>query len=112
MFSGINGVSRDTIYRHRRLIKEGGVQTLKRQSSEGHIHGNRTDKETAEVIIEISLDNPILVKFRSQPTSRKAIILTSVPVASAKSTCAKTYKPSPSNAETFGFTLIVILAFS
>jgi len=56
----LSGVSRDTIYRHRRLIKEGGVQALKRQISEDHIHANRTDQETAEVIIEFSLENPHL----------------------------------------------------
>lgn len=28
----LSGVSRDTIYRHRRLIKEGGLQALKRQT--------------------------------------------------------------------------------
>jgi len=32
--SRISGVSRDTIYRHRRLIKEGGIQALKRQVNE------------------------------------------------------------------------------
>ena len=56
----LSGVSRDTIYRHRRLIKEGGVQALKRQISEDHIHANRTDQNTAEAIIEFSLDNPHL----------------------------------------------------
>jgi len=58
--SRISGVSRDTIYRHRRLIKEGGVQALKRQISEDHLHANRTDQETVEAIIEFSLDNPHL----------------------------------------------------
>ena len=32
--SRISGVSRDTIYRHRRLIKQGGIQALKRQVNE------------------------------------------------------------------------------
>lgn len=55
--SRISGVSRDTIYRHRRLIKEGGVQSLKRQISEDNIHANRTDQETTVAIINFSLDN-------------------------------------------------------
>ena len=56
----LSGVSRDTIYRHRKLIKEGGVQALKRQIRAGHIHQNRTDQEVANTVIEFSLDNPHL----------------------------------------------------
>jgi len=58
--SRITGVSRDTIYRHRRLIKQGGVEALKRQETENLFHGNRTDLETAETVIQFSLDNPHL----------------------------------------------------
>lgn len=58
--SRLSGVSRDTIYRHRRLIKEGGIQALKRRINEEHTHGNQTDQETTEAIIEFSLDNPHL----------------------------------------------------
>ena len=56
----ISGVSRDTIYRHRKLIKEGGIQSLKRQVRADHIHGNRTDQEITNTVIEFSLDNPHL----------------------------------------------------
>ena len=56
----LSGVSRDTIYRHRKLIKEGGVQALKRQIRVGHIHQNRTDQEVASTVVEFSLDNPHL----------------------------------------------------
>jgi transposase len=56
----LSGVSRDTIYRHRKLIKEGGLQALKRQVRADHIHGNRTDQEIANTVIEFSLDNPHL----------------------------------------------------
>ena len=55
-----SGVSRDTIYRHRKLIKEGGLQSLKRQVRGDHIHRNRTDQEIANTVIEFSLDNPHL----------------------------------------------------
>ena len=58
--SRLSGVSRDTIYRHRKLIREGGVRALKRQINEDHVHANRTDQETTEAIIEFSLDNPHL----------------------------------------------------
>ncbi|MCH7822518.1 MAG: ISNCY family transposase [Proteobacteria bacterium] len=56
----LSGVSRDTIYRHRKLIKEGGLQALKRHVRTDHIHGNRTDQDIANTIIEFSLDNPHL----------------------------------------------------
>ncbi len=56
----LSGVSRDTIYRHRKLIKEGGVQALKRQVRADHYHQNRTDQEIANTVIEFSLDNPHL----------------------------------------------------
>ena len=56
----ISGVSRDTIYRHRRLIKEGGIAALKRQETSDHYHKNRTDQDTANTVIEFSLDNPHL----------------------------------------------------
>ena len=56
----LSGVSRDTIYRHRKLIKEGGIQALKRQIRADHIHQNRTDQEVAGTVIEFSLDNPHL----------------------------------------------------
>ena len=56
----LSGVSRDTIYRHRKLVKEGGVQALKRQVRTDHIHKNRTDQEVATTVVEFSLDNPHL----------------------------------------------------
>jgi len=56
----ISGVSRDTIYRHRKLIKERGVQALKRQVRTDHVHQNRTDQDVANTVIEFSLDNPHL----------------------------------------------------
>ena len=58
--SRLSGVSRDTIYRHRRLMREDGVQALKRQINDDHVHANRTNQETAAAIIEFSLDNPHL----------------------------------------------------
>ncbi len=56
----ISGVSRDTIYRYRRLIEEGGVDALKRQETTDHYQKNRTDQDTANTVIEFSLDNPHL----------------------------------------------------
>ena len=56
----ISGVSRDTIYRHRKLVREGGVAALKRQVNTEHCHQNRTGQSIANTVIEFSLDNPHL----------------------------------------------------
>ena len=58
--SRLTGVSRDTIYRHRKLIKQGGVEALKRQETPNLHHKNRTDKTTEQIVIEFSLANPHL----------------------------------------------------
>jgi len=67
----LSGVSRDTIYRHRKLIKEGGVQALKRQVRADHCHQNRTDQEVANTVIEFSLDNPHLGQVQVSNQLRK-----------------------------------------
>ncbi|MGB0989144.1 MAG: helix-turn-helix domain-containing protein [Pseudoalteromonas spongiae] len=56
--SRLSGVSRDTIYRHRKLIKQGGIESLKRQETPNLHHKNRTDRAIEEVVIEFSLANP------------------------------------------------------
>lgn len=58
--SRLSGVSRDTIYRHRKLIKQGGIESLKRQETPDLHHKNRTDRGIEEVVIEFSLANPHL----------------------------------------------------
>jgi transposase len=67
----LSGVSRDTIYRHRKLIKEGGVLALKRQIRADHIHQNRTDQEVTSTVIEFSLDNPHLGQVQVSNQLRK-----------------------------------------
>lgn len=66
-----SGVSRDTIYRHRKLIKEGGVLALKRQILASHPHQNRTDQAIADIVIEFSLDNPHLGQLQVSNHLRK-----------------------------------------
>ena len=58
--SRLSGVSRDTIYRHHKLIKQGGIESLKRQETPDLHHKNRTDRAIEEVVIELSLANPHL----------------------------------------------------
>ncbi len=56
----ISGVSRDTIYRHRHILKTQGPEGLKRQVSKNHYHKNRADRTLEKTVIEFSLDNPHL----------------------------------------------------
>ena len=58
--SRLSGVSSETIYRHRKLIKKGGTEALKRQETPALHHKNRTDKAIEEIVIEFSLANPHL----------------------------------------------------
>ncbi|MCG7538280.1 hypothetical protein [Pseudoalteromonas sp. OF7H-1] len=55
-----SGVPCDTIYRHRKLIKQGGIESLKRQEMPNRHHKNRTDRAIEEVVIEFSLANPYM----------------------------------------------------
>ena len=56
----ISGVSRDSIYRLRRIIKEQGPEGLKRQITKDLYHKNRADKTLEKKVVELSLDNPHL----------------------------------------------------
>ena len=37
-------------------MKEGGIQALKRQVNEDNVHGNRTDQEITDTVIELSVN--------------------------------------------------------
>lgn len=58
--SRLSGVSRDTIYRHRRLIKQGGIDALRRQETPDLRHKNRPEEELEKIVIDFSLKNPHL----------------------------------------------------
>ena len=58
--SRLSGVSRDTIYRHRRLLKQGGIEALRRQETPDLRHKNRTAETLEKLVIGFSLQNPHL----------------------------------------------------
>tara|TARA_Y100000815_G_scaffold149537_2_gene135288 strand:- start:12498 stop:14051 length:1554 start_codon:yes stop_codon:yes gene_type:complete len=58
--SRLTGVSRETIYQHRKLIREGGIDALKRQRTPNLHHKNRTEKAVEQIVVEFSLANPHL----------------------------------------------------
>jgi|TARA_B100000408_G_scaffold40992_2_gene31285 hypothetical protein len=55
-----SGVSRDTIYRHLRLVKQGGPEALKRQETPNLRHKNCVDIGIEKAVIEFSLKHPHL----------------------------------------------------
>lgn len=56
----ISGVSRQTIYKNRKILKEQGSQALKRTFKKDHYHKNRAGKNLEKAVIEFSLKNPHL----------------------------------------------------
>lgn len=56
----VSGVSRQTIYRNRKILKEHGPQALKRTFKQDHYHKNRASKGLEETVIQFSLENPHL----------------------------------------------------
>ena len=55
-----SGVSRDTINRHRRLLKEGGSSALKRQETPTLRHKNCTDIGLENTVVQFSIEHPHL----------------------------------------------------
>lgn len=58
--SRLSGVSRDTIYRHRRLLKEGGINALKRQETPNLKHKNCTELSIENTVVQFSIEYPHL----------------------------------------------------
>lgn len=56
----ISGVSRQTIYKNKKLLKEKGALALKRTFDSNRRHKNRISEKLEEQIIEFSLKNPHL----------------------------------------------------
>jgi transposase len=58
--SRLSGVSRDTIYRHLKLVKQGGAEALKRQETPNLRHKNCVDKAIEEAVVQFSVEHPHL----------------------------------------------------
>lgn len=56
--SRLSGVSRDTIYRHRRLLKEGGSNALKRQETSNLRYKNCTELSIENTVVQFSTGHP------------------------------------------------------
>lgn len=58
--SRLSGVSRDTIYRHLKLVKQGGADALKRQETPDLRHKNCVDMAIEDAVIQFSIEHPHL----------------------------------------------------
>ena len=54
------GVSRDTIYRHLKLVKQGSAEALKRQETPNIRHKNCVDKAIEDAVVQFSVEHPHL----------------------------------------------------
>jgi hypothetical protein len=55
-----SGVSRDTIHRHFRLVKQGDPDALKRQETPDIRHKNCVDQAIEDAFVEFSIEHPHL----------------------------------------------------
>jgi transposase len=55
-----SGVSRDTIHRHLKLVKQGGPDALKRQETPNIRHKNSVDIAIEKAVVQFSLEHPHL----------------------------------------------------
>lgn len=55
-----SGVSRDTIYRHLKLVEQGGPDALRRQETPNIRHKNCVDKAIEEAVVQFSIEHPHL----------------------------------------------------
>jgi hypothetical protein len=55
-----SGVSRDMIYRHLKLVKQGGPEALKRQETPDLRHKNCVDMAIESAVVQFSIEHPHL----------------------------------------------------
>ncbi len=74
-----SGCSRDTLYRHRKLLKEKGPEALKRTFNPALHHKNRTAREIEERVMAFSLENPHLGQVQVSAQMREKYQITLSP---------------------------------
>lgn len=67
----IMGVSRDTFYRYRELVDEGGVDALINRSRRAPNLKNRTDKATEQAVVDYAVAFPAHGQHRTSNELRK-----------------------------------------
>lgn len=67
----VMGFSRDTFYRYRELMDEGGVEALAEKTRRRPNQKNRTDEETERQVLKMSDENPAMGPLRVSNELRK-----------------------------------------
>ena len=67
----VMGVSRDTFYRYKELVEEGGVDALMEKTRRKPIERNRVDEQTEAAVIKIATDFPAYGQVRAGNELRK-----------------------------------------
>ncbi len=73
----VMGVSRDTFYRYRELVEEGGVDSLMERTRRKPNSKNRVDEKTEEAVIKTATDFPAYGQVRASNELRKAGVFVS-----------------------------------
>ena len=73
----VMGVSRDTFYRYRELVEEGGVDNLINKSRRAPNTKNRVDEATERAVIDYALEQPAHGQHRTSNELRKAGVFVS-----------------------------------
>lgn len=73
----IMGFSRDTFYRYKSAVEEGGITALLDKSRRQPNLKNRVDERTEEAVIKMAYENPALGQFRVSNELRKQGIIVS-----------------------------------
>jgi len=68
-----SGISLDTIYRHLKLVKQGGSDALKRQETPNIRHKNCVDMAIEKAVIEFSIEHPHLGQQKVAMKMTKAL---------------------------------------
>src|SRR5208282_3321560 len=67
----VMGFSRDTFYRYKELVEEGGIENLIDKTRRKPNLKNRIDQETEKAILEFTLEQPAFGQVRASNELRK-----------------------------------------
>ena len=89
----VMGMSRDTFYRYKAAVEEGGVEALFERTRRKPNLANRVDEATEQALIKSALEFPAYGQ-PAPPTSCASRVSLSRPQASARSGCGMTWPTS------------------
>ena len=88
------GMSRDTFYRYKNAMQEGGVEALLDRSRRGPNLKNRTDERIENRVCELAIEQPALGQVRvSNELRKEGMIISPGGVRSVQSGSGMSFKP-------------------